>query len=117
MNVDDTYRTIGDVSKLLNIKPHVLRFWEENFKQVSPLKRRGGRRLYSESDITLLRRIKELLYNEGYTVKGVQKYLSTKKTSTIKEEGKVIVSREVSLRLSEIKESLVKIKYFHKYDK
>ena len=62
--MSDAYRTIGEVSKLLGIKPHVLRFWEHNFKQIAPLKRRGGRRLYSESDITLLRFLEEQLRQE-----------------------------------------------------
>ena len=117
MNLDGAYRTIGEVSKLLGIKPHVLRFWEDNFKQVSPLKRRGGRRLYSEFDISILRRIKVLIHNEGYTIKGVKKYLSNTKKSQLKEEGQVIISSEVARRLEEIRENLIKIKYFHKNDK
>ena len=114
--MSDAYRTIGEVSKLLGIKPHVLRFWEHNFKQIAPLKRRGGRRLYSESDITLLRRIKELLHKDGYTIKGVQKYFSSTKKAKVKEEGKVVISREVAERLKEIRASLIKIKFFHKDD-
>lgn len=117
MNIDEAYRTIGEVSRLLGVKPHVLRFWEDNFKQINPLKRRGGRRLYSESDITILRRIKELLYKEGYTVKGVQKYLSNIKKSNLKAEGKVDISEEVAMRLEEIRDHLIKINFFHKNDK
>ena len=117
MSIDEAYRTIGEVSRLLGIKPHVLRFWEDNFKQVTPLKRRGGRRLYSEDDITILRRIKDLLYEEGYTVKGVQKYLSNTNKSKLTAEGKVNISEEVAIRLEEIRDNLIKIKYFHKNDK
>lgn len=117
MSINDAYRTIGQVSNLLNIKPHVLRFWEDNFKQLSPLKRKGGRRLYSESDISLLRRIKELLYKEGYTIKGVQKYFSNINTKQLKEEGNVDISQEVVIRLKSIRDNLIKIKYFHENDK
>ncbi|MEC6997709.1 MAG: MerR family transcriptional regulator, partial [Pseudomonadota bacterium] len=89
---------------------HVLRFWEENFPQLNPLKRKGGRRLYSVNDINLLRRIKELLHEEGYTVKGVKTYLSKKKISDIKEEGKLKLSRELSNKLLQMKETLQNIK-------
>ena len=65
MKSSDAYKTIGEVSELLQVPQHILRFWEDNFKQVSPLKRKGGRRLYSENDIDLLRRIKVLLYEDG----------------------------------------------------
>ena len=87
-----------------------LRFWEENFPQLNPLKRKGGRRLYSVNDINLLRRIKELLNEEGYTVKGVKTYLSKKKISVIKEEGKLKLSRELSNKLLQMKETLQNIK-------
>ena len=79
MKSSDAYKTIGEVSKMIQIPQHILRFWEDSFTQVNPLKRKGGRRLYSESDINLLRRIKELLYEEGYSIKGIKNYLSKKK--------------------------------------
>ena len=66
------YKTIGEVEKILKVKPHVLRFWEETFSQVKPLKRKGGRRLYSEDIINILRIIKKLVNDEGYSVKGVK---------------------------------------------
>jgi DNA-binding transcriptional MerR regulator len=69
------FRTISEVSKELDVPPHVLRFWESKFAQVKPLKRGGGRRYYRPEDIDLLRSIRELLYTEGYTIKGVQKLL------------------------------------------
>ena len=78
MKSSDAYKTIGEVSKMMQTPQHILRFWEESFPQLNPLKRKGGRRLYSESDINLLRRIKELLYDEGYSIKGIKK-LSFKK--------------------------------------
>jgi len=69
------YRTISEVSEELNVPQHVLRFWETRFGQVRPLKRGGGRRYYRPEDVGLLRRIQKLLYQEGYTIKGVQKLL------------------------------------------
>ena len=69
------FRTISEVAGELDVPPHVLRFWETKFSQVKPLKRGGGRRYYRPEDVALLRRIRELLYGEGYTIKGVQRLL------------------------------------------
>jgi DNA-binding transcriptional MerR regulator len=69
------FRTISEVAEDLHIPQHVLRFWETKFPQLKPLKRGGGRRYYRPEDITLLRRIGDLLYTQGYTIKGVQRLL------------------------------------------
>jgi DNA-binding transcriptional MerR regulator len=69
------FRTISEVADELHIPQHVLRFWETKFPQVKPLKRGGGRRYYRPDDIALLRRISDLLYTQGYTIKGVQRLL------------------------------------------
>ena len=69
------FRTISEVAGAIDIPQHVLRFWESKFSQIKPLKRGGGRRYYRPEDIALLRRIKALLYDDGYTIKGVQKLL------------------------------------------
>lgn len=69
------FRTISEVADDLEVPPHVLRFWETKFSQVRPLKRGGGRRYYRPEDVDLLRRIRTLLYQDGYTIKGVQKLL------------------------------------------
>lgn len=69
------FRTISEVADELDLPQHVLRFWETKFGQVKPLKRGGGRRYYRPEDITLLRRIRDLLYSDGYTIRGVQKLL------------------------------------------
>ena len=69
------FRTISEVSDDLDVPQHVLRFWETKFTQVRPLKRAGGRRYYRPEDVELLRRIRDLLYAEGYTIKGVQRLL------------------------------------------
>lgn len=72
---DSAFRTISEVADELDVPQHVLRFWESKFPQVKPLKRGGGRRYYRPEDVALLRRIRDLLYSEGYTIKGVQKLL------------------------------------------
>ena len=69
------FRTISEVAEDLDVPQHVLRFWETKFSQVRPLKRGGGRRYYRPEDVELLRHIRDLLYTEGYTIKGVQRLL------------------------------------------
>ncbi len=69
------FRTISEVSEDLDVPQHVLRFWEGKFPQIRPLKRGGGRRYYRPEDLQLLRRIRDLLYKDGYTIRGVQKLL------------------------------------------
>src|SRR5580704_17054454 len=69
----DAFRTISEAADDLDLPQHVLRFWETRFPQIKPLKRGGGRRYYRPDDVELLRAIKQLLYGEGYTIKGVQK--------------------------------------------
>jgi len=71
----DAFRTIREVSEELDVPQHVLRFWETKFNQVRPLKRGGGRRYYRPEDVDLLRRIRALLYADGYTIRGVQKLM------------------------------------------
>ncbi|MCP5373514.1 MAG: MerR family transcriptional regulator [Hyphomicrobiales bacterium] len=71
----EAFRTITEVANLLELPQHVLRFWETKFPQIKPLKRGGGRRYYRPEDIDLLREIRGLLYDDGYTIKGVQKLL------------------------------------------
>ena len=70
------YFTIGEASGLCLVKPHVLRYWEQEFSQLSPSKRRGNRRYYQHSDIILVRNIKDLLYNRGFTIEGARTQLS-----------------------------------------
>ena len=73
------YKSISEVSTLLNVPAHVLRFWEEQFTQIKPMKRVGGRRYYRAEDVALLQQIYDLLYNQGYTIKGAKKYLTSAK--------------------------------------
>ena len=71
----EAFRTISEVAGDLEVPQHVLRFWESKFPQIKPLKRAGGRRYYRPDDVALLRRIRQCLYDQGYTIKGVQKLL------------------------------------------
>ena len=73
------FRTISEVAEELDVAQHVLRFWESKFPHVRPLKRGGGRRYYRPEDVDLLRRIRSLLYEEGYTIKGAQKLLRARR--------------------------------------
>ena len=74
----DAYRTISEVSAELNVPPHVLRFWETKFSNLRPLKRSGGRRYYRPNDVNVLMRIRDLLYEDGFTIKGAQRFLKSK---------------------------------------
>jgi DNA-binding transcriptional MerR regulator len=75
MKSPDAFRTISEVAEELDLPQHVLRFWETRFAQIKPLKRGGGRRYYRPDDVLLLRGIRQLLYGEGYTIRGVQRIL------------------------------------------
>jgi len=71
----DAYRTISEAGEEAGLPPHVLRFWESKFSALKPIKRAGGRRMYRPQDILLLKGLRRLLYDDGYTIKGAQKYL------------------------------------------
>jgi DNA-binding transcriptional MerR regulator len=81
------YFTIGEVSALCGVKPHVLRYWEQEFSQLKPVKRRGNRRYYQHHEVLLIRRIRELLYEQGFTISGARNRLS---------EGQVSFNKETS---------------------
>src|SRR6186713_590 len=70
------YFTIGEVSELCGVKPHVLRYWEQEFTQLKPVKRRGNRRYYQHHEVLLIRRIRELLYDQGFTISGARNRLA-----------------------------------------
>ena len=74
----DAFRTISEVSATLDVPPHVLRFWETKFTSLRPLKRSGGRRYYRPDDVAVLTRIRDLLYKDGFTIKGAQRFLKSK---------------------------------------
>ena len=79
----EAFRTISEVSKDLSLPQHVLRFWETKFVQIKPIKRGGGRRYYRPEDVRLLKGIKSLLYNDGYTIRGVQKVIKENGTKKL----------------------------------
>ncbi|QDX81214.1 transcriptional regulator [Denitratisoma sp. DHT3] len=75
------YFTIGEVSELCGVKPHVLRYWEQEFTQLKPVKRRGNRRYYQHHEVLLVRRIRQLLYEEGFTISGARNRLGEAEAS------------------------------------
>jgi|SRR5690554_5601737 len=75
------YFTIGEVSELCAVKPHVLRYWEQEFDQLAPIKRRGNRRYYQHHDVLLIRQIRSLLYEEGFTIGGARQRLNGENTA------------------------------------
>jgi DNA-binding transcriptional MerR regulator len=97
---DAAFRTISEVSEALDVPQHVLRFWETKFAQVKPLKRAGGRRYYRPEDVALLRTIRDLLYRDGFTIKGAQKLLresGPKRLITAAATGAVVAERASAL--------------------
>ncbi len=90
------YFTIGEVSELCEVKPHVLRYWEQEFPSLSPLKRRGNRRYYQRQDVLLIRQIRSLLYDQGFTIGGARQRLGGE---SVKEEAtqiRQIINQTVS---------------------
>lgn len=83
MKAENAYRTITEVADLLQVQASVLRFWETQFHQIKPIKRMGGRRYYRAEDVVLLAQIRDYLYKEGFTIKGVQKRLKQNATDAI----------------------------------
>ena len=81
------YFTIGEVSELCGVKPHVLRYWEQEFTQLKPVKRRGNRRYYQHHEVLLIRRIRELLYEQGFTISGARNKLDSRSGEAPSEEG------------------------------
>jgi DNA-binding transcriptional MerR regulator len=81
------YFTIGEVSELCGVKPHVLRYWEQEFTQLKPLKRRGNRRYYQHHEVLLIRRIRELLYEHGFTINGARNRLEEPSSGSLPRGG------------------------------
>lgn len=97
----EAFRTISEVADELGVQKHVLRFWEQRFPQVKPMKRGGGRRYYRPEDLELLRGIRHLLHAEGYTIKGVQKILRETGIDAVKAAGRRARAATTSGRRSE----------------
>ncbi|OGB22988.1 MAG: transcriptional regulator [Burkholderiales bacterium RIFCSPLOWO2_02_FULL_57_36] len=81
------YFTIGEVSELCGVKPHVLRYWEQEFTQLKPVKRRGNRRYYQHHEVLLIRRIRELLYEQGFTISGARNRLDSRMVGNADPDG------------------------------
>ena len=96
------YFTIGEVSELCGIKPHVLRYWEQEFTQLKPVKRRGNRRYYQHHEVLLIRKIRELLYEQGFTISGARNRLDG-----AEDKIETIVIPQVSAEISRIQSESV----------
>ena len=106
MKSPQAFRTISEVSREINIPAHVLRFWETKFPNINPLKRSGNRRYYRPEDVKLIIKIKTLLYDNGYTVKGVQKLL---KENDSKNDEKNNIKEKLSCILNDIDNMIKKL--------
>jgi DNA-binding transcriptional MerR regulator len=95
------YFTIGEVSDLCGVKPHVLRYWEQEFPHLNPVKRRGNRRYYQRQDVMLVRQIRGLLYDEGFTIGGARQKLSGSEMKTDNSRSTQLV-REIRKELEEV---------------
>jgi len=94
------YFTIGEVSELCAVKPHVLRYWEQEFTQLRPMKRRGNRRYYQHHEVLLVRRIRDLLYEQGFTISGARNRLGESLQSGRRRDVASVVSDEVEVQQS-----------------
>src|SRR5213078_4073347 len=95
------YFTIGEVSELCGVKPHVLRYWEQEFPQLKPVKRRGNRRYYQRQDVLVIRQIRSLLYDQGFTIGGARNKLTGEEARTDVTQSQQIV-RQVRVELEEL---------------
>ena len=103
------YFTIGEVSELCGVKPHVLRYWEQEFTQLRPVKRRGNRRYYQHHEVLLIRRIRELLYEQGFTISGARNRLEEGDRSA-RHDGKNGSGAPVELDAIQLREELAEIR-------
>ena len=87
------YFTIGEVSELCAVKPHVLRYWEQEFDELEPVKRRGNRRYYQRQDVVLIRQIRGLLYDQGYTIGGARQKLNGESDGDVSEDNLVMIKQ------------------------
>ncbi len=97
------YFTIGEVSELCGVKPHVLRYWEQEFTQLKPVKRRGNRRYYQRHDVVLIREIRGLLYEQGFTIGGARQRLENETKPEVTPTDKKQIIHEMLSELAEIR--------------
>jgi DNA-binding transcriptional MerR regulator len=99
------YFTIGEVSELCAVKPHVLRYWEQEFTQLKPIKRRGNRRYYQHHEVLLIRKIRELLYEQGFTISGARNRLADGRDTQIDPEAAVrLTAKELQSLRTELRD-------------
>ena len=97
------YFTIGEVSELCSVKPHVLRYWEQEFPQLKPVKRRGNRRYYQRQDVVTIRQIRALLYDQGFTIGGARQQMTDEQEKTAQpEQGYDALLKEIIGELEEV---------------
>jgi len=101
------YFTIGEVSELCGVKPHVLRYWEQEFLQLKPVKRRGNRRYYQRHDVILIRQIRSLLYDQGFTIGGARQQLTGEQAKDDTNQSQQVI-RQLRNELEEILNTLKK---------
>ena len=100
------YFTIGEVSDLCGVKPHVLRYWEQEFTQLKPVKRRGNRRYYQHHEVLLIRRIRALLYDDGFTISGARNLLDAKgRLKSEKSKAPEDMADDINMPISEVQTS------------
>ena len=100
------YFTIGEVSDLCGVKPHVLRYWEQEFTQLKPVKRRGNRRYYQHHEVLLIRRIRALLYDDGFTISGARNLLDAKgRLKSEKSKAPEDMADDINMSISEVQNS------------
>jgi DNA-binding transcriptional MerR regulator len=103
------YFTIGEVSELCGVKPHVLRYWEQEFTQLKPVKRRGNRRYYQHHEVLLVRRIRELLYEQGFTISGARNKLDSRIMDVVPDPHPVAQANGDGFDVMEIRRELTEI--------
>jgi DNA-binding transcriptional MerR regulator len=100
------YFTIGEVSELCGVKPHVLRYWEQEFTQLKPVKRRGNRRYYQHHEVLLIRKIRELLYEQGFTISGARNRLDGQDTTDTSASTNTSVTESANSNVSQLAQSV-----------
>ncbi|SAK64793.1 MerR family transcriptional regulator [Caballeronia fortuita] len=107
------YFTIGEVSELCGVKPHVLRYWEQEFTQLRPVKRRGNRRYYQHHEVLLIRRIRELLYEQGFTINGARNRLDSQGRATSDEadmiEAQTSTQAQASVDVDQLRKDILQV--------
>ena len=103
------YFTIGEVSELCGVKPHVLRYWEQEFTQLKPVKRRGNRRYYQHHEVLLIRRIRDLLYEQGFTINGARNRLAGQGAARANDEDEIDADAPIAVDLDALRDEIAEV--------